>query len=330
MKNRQIQLSRLVPLFVIAIAVAIGLCVSVTAFIHVKIAVERSQKNNVQREMEGIVHDFSSFLNMRKLILRDYAEFPLITQTVMQPEKNFINIRDFMRGMSILGERYQMSLLDFEGNTIHARQKGPGFDYTSSPWLDEVMNGNIEGYAGISEKANKYFWCIAVPVKYNGFAEGVLVTEIPIEAVVEYFNYSERLKGMQLEVIHEDKSIFSTGKKLSVAPSDILIQEFGFVLRYRVDEQPIHAAINAMLVQIFAALLALTMAVVWISVYLGKRFLVFPLEKLLQQTTDLSKGNRVESVTITRNIWDIAELANRFNLMSERVQQREEALKESV
>ena len=53
------------------------------------------------------------------LVLRDIAQFPVLVQAAMQPETNLLDAADFLENSMVLGRSFQLSLVDFVGQTLH-------------------------------------------------------------------------------------------------------------------------------------------------------------------------------------------------------------------
>ena len=181
----------------------------------------QSSNNNIFRQttqnlnilqVESIRNSIKSSLLDKILILKDYAQFPLVYQPLINPEVNSKSLFDFIEKSSIFGENYQLSLLDSSGKITDSTHKSPDFNYKDLPWVSDLINGRIENNIEISNYKDRHFWRLAVPVKKAQIAKGVLVCEIEILE-----NEIKQLLGGKedsyLGLIWEGKVIASVGMR---------------------------------------------------------------------------------------------------------------------
>ena len=322
-------ISRSFTLFTILVMTVLGSVLFIVVSLRAGTALRESQEENIDRQMKGIISAFTSFIDARHMILRDYAAFPLMTQSVMQPEQNLGNIEDFMRTLALLGGKYQMVLLDFSGKTIHATRATPRFDYGAEPWLSGLLEGRIGRHTGISRDGEHYFCRIAVPVVYNGMVEGALLAEIPISEVGQAFAISGSLTNANLQLVQRDRVIASMGDSVTGPTRDERLEELDVVLRYRVDESGIVKVRMDLLVQIGLVLLIAMVAASLSSITMGRKLIVAPLEYLRMRAVSLSEEATTETIPQNFRIRELGQLATAFNTMAEKIQGREKSLRNS-
>ncbi|MCP3888285.1 MAG: hypothetical protein GY702_05350, partial [Desulfobulbaceae bacterium] len=150
----QFRLPRAITFFSLAVGILLIILVSVMAYFQVGKSFEKMQKDIIEHEIAELSQAAQTFLQHRLAVLSDHARFPILTQGVMQPETLQANLVDFMEGLSILGEKSQLALLDYKGRDIHSTQEKPVFNYTGEQWLFQLLSGERKEYVGISIKNN--------------------------------------------------------------------------------------------------------------------------------------------------------------------------------
>ena len=327
--SKAIPISRALSYFVLLLAAILGTIVCTLVAIRVEKTIALSQEENIRSQIAGDMSEFSIFFKTRQSLLQDHADFPIMTQGVMQPEQSHGNVKDFMDELLLLGETYQITLLDFEGKTIHATVGIPRFNYVAMPWVRSMTENKIDTYLTVSSYEGSFYWRMAVPVKYHGFAEGVLVAEIPIEEISRVHHLDDRLRGVRLQIMKGDDIVAAFGK-LGVPPySETILDRFGLRFQYQFDSEAADAARDDLLVQIVFILIVVTAITVVASIQFGRNYFAAPLQDLRLMTSNLANSSRVTPVPVDQKITELVDLAVHFNVMTDRVQKREEALRRS-
>lgn len=324
---RRIPLARAFRLFVLFTMGIFGLVVCGLVAVTAQKEFVRIETREHEQRTAAIGNLIEFFVEQHYHILLDHANFPIITQAVMQPEVHRAKTSDFMATLSFLGNKYQMVLLDFAARTVHSVKADPEFDYTREEWVSDLLNGRSNRFFGISDKENHFFWRIAVPIQYNGMVEGVLVTEIPIEEVYAMQGLTSLLTEAHLKLVQQGRCVSSYGP-ISVGTSryTLTLKSLPLQLEHYHNHDEIKAARNLLLARSVIVLLALTMATMVFTVEWGKRVFVQPLEKLRILTSSLARHRPDSIVRKDFRIHEIGLLAHDFCTMAKQVRSRERAL----
>ncbi len=319
--------STALSMFVVSSFLGLGLLIALLLSLRIGQAVDESQQTHVSSQTQALTSHISEYLENRQRLLSDHARFPVLLQTLMQPELHHGVIADFMEGLTFLGERHQQVLLDFRGQPVHVSQPQPRFEYGEMPWIRALMDGKTPSYLGVSEQAGVYYWRLAQPVRYNGLPEGVLVAEIPFSDLSERMQRAGHLGGLFIELLWQGRTIEQMGDPISgpwLEGGEITPE---VTLRFHVDHQEAIAARNRLLGDMALLIIAMLVVMVWISIRLGKRWFVLPLQRLQQLAVSLSNDEHYTAVPVNQTVRELALLADGFNHMAARIERREADLR---
>ncbi len=322
----QFRLPRAIAFFSLVVGILLIILVSVMAFFQVGRSFEIIQKDIIEHEITELSLAVQTFLKYRLAVLTDHARFPILTQGVMQPETLQANLIDFMGGLSILGKKSQLVLLDFKGRGIHATQEKPVFDYTGEKWLNQLLTDERKEYVGISKKHGAFFWRIAVPVMYADLTEGILVAELDISEFKEYQNISQVAHHYQIELISNNMTVASFGPSLHGKYQEFPVQNMDLTLRYRLDRTGVNQERSNLIIEITIGILATVSLVIIISLSLADRLYVRPLLQLRQLVHNSTTDRGTNHIPTTQKLKEISALAEDFNWMLDQRNSREEDL----
>lgn len=96
-----------------------GIVTLSTVSIQLSSTVDSIVSSHVHREVTFMKSTIISFLDVRKTALENVASQPILVQSVLHPQDNTENTKDFVDGLYILKKDYNISLLDFQGDLIY-------------------------------------------------------------------------------------------------------------------------------------------------------------------------------------------------------------------
>ncbi len=323
----EISFSRAFITFVLlAMGVSVLLTCGLAAFTAERESTKIASKAH-QRHMETLHLIITSFVGHQQHILRDHANFPIITQAVMQPDSLLDRVSDFMGTLSFLGKKYQLVLLDCYGSSIYSTLPEPRFDYTHQNWpLDSQVD--MKSYFGsINEENGAFYWRLAAPILYNGSVQGFLVAELPISVTYPASGFESLLADGQLDILSGGKCVSTTGQ----ANGEVLesaVDGTAIVLRYTNNMNAITATRNALILRVVVLLSVLIVITIVIAVWIGKRVFIMPLEALRTKTSALSHSERSMEDRQLSKIKEIKWLSAEFDIMAKTVLAREQELQQ--
>jgi|GEM_PF-1753504 len=324
---KKISISFALARFVFLSCFALAVISTVLVINYVVDSAEQEQEQLIKRETSAISNNYQLFINHRLTILAEHANYPIMIQALMQPEANTGKVKDFMADLTMLGKRYQQSLLDFDGNVIHSTLATEIPTYKEEPWLTELLNNKVNNYVGIQRINDQYYWCLAVSISYNNLVEGVLTTLIPIKDIDEQDKVKTHLDGLMIEIMDGSTTLtrfgdILTGKKHLIQWPDVPVT-FRFTFDDSARNKELYNAIFTLSLLIILVLVSTT----FLAYFFGYRYFVEPLLLLSRATGELDKGSEFKLLQENVRIRELSELFKKFNSMTEKVQHREQALK---
>ncbi len=326
---KRISISFALARFVFLSCFALALISTILVINYVVDSAQSQQEQLIKREITTITHGYRLFLKHRLTLLAEQANNPIIIQSLMQPEANIRNLQDFMADQTILGYQYQQNLLDFEGNIIYSKQYNKSPDYHSEPWLVELLSNNKTEHITIEKLIDNYFWCLAVPIMYNGNVEGILTALIPLKDIDEQENLHERLDGLMIKITWNGKELTTFGTETYGKQHLINWQNIGVVFSFTFDNSASNAELNNAIFKLSLLILVVLIATSFLAYIFGYRYFVKPLLLLSQAASELDRGSEFKPLQDNIVITELSELFKKFNVMTNTVYRREQSLKQS-
>ncbi len=310
-------------LFLLSITVILGIAISLVVFFGVDSLVRENRQKFILQEMQGLSHELNNFITARNSVLKDYANFPIMTQTVMQPRANLGNIQDFMDDLSLLGSKVPLSLLDFSGDPIYSTQQ-----YIPLKNVFETIESD-QLVLSIVDYDKTYYWQITNPILYQGNIEGYLVANIAMPTVTQSLKLAEHSANHRIQIHQGQKIYLDIG--LSDAPVNMHmdLEKLQLTLSYNTDESAMRQGRERLLFELIMYLFVIWIFIVFISNKLGRYYLIKPLDRLRLFANDLADGKIHEIKNHSQKFYEISELESRFKTMATRVLEREKSLHEA-
>lgn len=315
--------------FVFLSGFALAVFSTILVINHLVDTVNKQQTQLIERQTNTINNSYKLFLQHRLTLLIEQAKFPIMLQTVMQPDVNLGRLKDFMADKTLLGEQYQQTLLDFEGKPLYSNINSIIPKFETKAWLKKLLSDEEDNYLGIEELNGQNFWCIAVAIRYNNIIEGILVTLIPIEAIKEGEQITERSNGLMIDIRYKDKLITRFGEELSGQSHIIQWPSMSVSLEFTFDNTAMNQELYSASLK-FSALIITALILISLLAYLyGYRYFVQPLLLLSEVTGELHKGSDYTKLQENLKVRELDELFIKFNQMTQKVHHREHALQKS-
>ncbi len=293
---------------------------------HVVDSVNKEYEKIATREINGLSNNYKVFINHHLILLSDQSNTPLFIQTLMQPDANVGKIKDLMEDLTLLGHKYGETLLDFEGNTLHSTTS-LSVSFKQLPWVKDILTGKKQSAVKVMKTADEYYWYLAVPIIYNEQVEGVLIANIPLNAINVRQSNDEKLDGLMIDVVKNHVTITTFGKRVVGTKHIIDWPDEGVSFHFTVDETNRDEALSNLVLQL-ASLIVVAMVIVTLLAYIyGYRYFVKPIVALSQSTSNLEKGDVPTTLTEDLIFKELSDLFKQFNHMSQKVTKREQALK---
>lgn len=317
-------LARFVFISCVSLAVIITSLVST----HVVELINTEYEKIAKGEINALNNSHRLFLNHHLILLKEQSEESLFVQGIMQPKRNIGKIKDYMADLTLLGLKYDETLLDFEGTTLHSTAT-TNTNYKEFPWVKALLNEKQTSSIQVLAIEGEYFWCIAFPVIYNKHVEGVLLANIPLETILVGQIDVEVLDGLMIEVMKGSQTIAKFGKQAIGSKQTLQWQDAGVSFNFTVDEAYRNKALSDLVIQLGSYIVLAIVLTTLLAYLYGYRYFVKPILALSQLTSSLDQGHEPDALQGDLRFMEFANLFSQFNLMSEKVALRERALKES-
>jgi len=305
---------------------AIMICVNLIVNKWTKEVFLRLQQDDLLRQSQVLVNNIETSTENCRLALQDYAAFPVITHGVMQPEFALANIADFMDGLSVLGYKCQLVLLNFRGQVIHASMNAPKFDYSKEKWMSEIISGRQRHYAGISSYDGNFYFRIAVPVSYNRHIEGLLVAELPVSHWSSQFRKSSMLDNAYIELLCHDKTFAVFGRKSAAPIQKLELGHLDLSMLYQGNFTQLENNREILIINLSSALIVTFGVITGLGFLLAHFGFIKSLLKLRDSISSLAVNRFRGNIDAAQRITEIRELASAFNQMAVKIINREQAL----
>ncbi len=324
---RKLSFSLAFTLFLLSISVMFGFAICAVVFFQVDSLVRENRQEFIQQEMQGISREFENYIVLRNKILGDYATFPIIVQSVMQPKAHRGSIEDFMNELTLLGDKVPLTLRDYAGDTIYSTNKVKPSPHTFTelpknnerPWF-EFINSNTED-AHIR---------LVTPIYYQNIIEGFVQADITLNSVIKSLALKEHSKQHRIQLIKNGKIVLDLGSQEQAIADFIPLKNLGIKLGFNTNEKTLLNSRRSLLIKLVIWLAFIWLIIVLVSYKLGRLFLITPLQRLRSFANDLAEGKEI-SLQDTNNqfkyqFYELAELESHFKTMISKVTRREAAL----
>jgi len=301
----------------------------VTTFIVVNQAVKsvnEQQQAFITLQMQTISDNYRLFLENHLTILNAQSNRPIIVQTLMQNNGNAQIIAEHLKHLRFLGEKYDYSLLDFDGELVYSTNQSSDFYHDDATWITKLLSNKISDNISFKKIDNKYYWVLAAPITYNNSVEGIFTTTIPIERIHHQHKSTAQLQTLSIEFIHHQQSIALFGHIKSGIKRQIEWLDLDLKLNFTFDDTAITSSINDLIIQLTVLILLAILIITLLAYYLGYRYIVTPILSLALATNSLQEGDQGIPLKADIKIKELSNLFNNFNKMSKNISKREQDL----
>ena len=321
-------------IFIFSLSILLGLSLCVLVFFKVDSLVRENRADYIQQEMNSIAREFESYLFLRQQVISDYANFPIVLQTVMHPKTNEGSIQDFINDLTVLGSKVPLTLRDYEGNILYSTQNKE--EQIAFPKRANEENEENEKYfinIFPTNNLKTIYINLIMPIYYHNHVEGYLQADIPISDIASSLNLKERSQHHRIQFKHKHFIFLDLGDQKLHIMEHIDIGNTGVALSYQTQDQDLVSSRKSLILEMLIWLSIIWFVVNLISNKLGKKYLIMPLERLRQFSHELAEGKikEIDSTTDAEpyQLLEINDLEHNFQEMAKKVTQREVSLNQA-
>lgn len=274
---RNLNSNRLVVPLVLTL-LASGLILSIWISRNIGEKLEQMVLNQAGQRQASLSASIDMITQSHLLALRDIAQYPVLIQAAVQPETYLLDGSYFLKNTMILGHEFQLTLVDFAGETLFRTQQSPSFEYGQNEAIQVILAGETTGSITISEKQGAYYWTLAVPILVHDLPEGALIAEVPFTSLLHFEMSLDGIEEHYIEFVIGDSVITALGEITSIDDrlneGDIVypLGDTGADLKFYINYDPILAEKRSYItniVLVFAFIMGIT---ILISRAIAKRF----------------------------------------------------------
>ncbi len=325
--QRKLSFSLAFTLFLLSISVMFGFAICVVVFFQVDSLVRENRQDFIQQEMQGISREFESYIILRNQIIADYANFPIMVQSVMQPKAHRGSIEDFMNELTLLGDKVPLTLRDYAGDIIYSTQQ---LNTTAHNLIDLPKSNNRPWFNFINSSTEEIHIRLITPIYYQNIIEGFIQADIALSSVIKNLALEEHSKQHRIQFIKSGKVVFDLGSQEQAIKNYIPLKKIGIELGFNTNEKTLLDSRRSLLIELVIWLAFIWFFIVLVSYKLGQLFLIMPLLRLRNFTNDLAEGKEISLIDpgnqFKYQFYELAELESHFKTMISKVTRREASL----
>lgn len=288
--------------------------------------VDEQQRAFTHLEMQTINKNYRQFLDNHLQILREQSQHPLIVQSLMQAGTDKPIISAYFQHLRFLGQKLDVTLLDFDAKLVYSTQGDPSYHYINKPWLKPLLTNKNNHFITVEEINGQHYWILASVVKYNKHIEGILAVAIKLNTINQSVN---PLNGLAVTIKHRQQPIATFGTATNGISHELSWPMEHITLVFDFDDTAINQTINQLILQLTAFIVIAILIITSLAYFLGYRYVVLPILNLAKATNSLEDGHQHVSLESDIRIKELSNLFDSFNRMSAKISQRESDLRSS-
>jgi len=146
------------------------------------ISLSQLQESNTKLQAESTFQNIEQFVENRMKLLAELAESPTVTSSVMGVELATASLADLLNERLILGSKEDIYVTDFTGELTFPKT---GDDFVPPDWTTQLIASDIPTVVSIFNQSEQHYFRLAMPVKYQGHIEGMVIIDIVSRSIEE-------------------------------------------------------------------------------------------------------------------------------------------------
>ncbi|MEG3638230.1 sensor domain-containing protein [Magnetococcus sp. PR-3] len=312
---KEFSFSKLFALAILLSVLGVALLLGVVLTRGMDQSFEQQTQHLNRLHLDRVAQQLRQFTQSHLTVLADIAANPLTIQGVLQPETNLANTMDWLASVRLIGERYPLVLMDFEGKVLHQTAKNGPLDTSSVQSVLQGVQPHMQ-YVHAQEDGNHQLWLIT-PVLWQQGAEGALAVCIPLDRLEPLEHKQSGQGGIRLW--QDKRLLLSIGQPGQGQSTQKILGEVGITLEMVMDNMALQQARgqlvwDTLLLGLLLLVLLGAMLYMW-----GQKLLVAPLVGLSRQAEAIAKGVDPDPIEQKPGVQEITQLTHKFHHMYQEV-----------
>ncbi len=194
--------------FVLSILITMAAASYLTTAVRITNAFNSLERSYTEESTALMERTLEQYFFARLSSLSDKSALPILVNAVMHPPTETAVLVDFLSAIRLFGEPVNLSLLDVMGEVI-ATTGGNQKQYTGR-WLNQIMQETIDHHVEIFAASGELTLRYAVPVRYQGYAEGLLVAEHKVDSNAFAAAMDIQHNTLSLDILDANGTIIGT------------------------------------------------------------------------------------------------------------------------
>lgn len=332
--NKPPRTESLLSLFLVVVISAMSSAILVVMTKGLESDLRKEYLENNTFKAKNLTRQVDQYLGIRRTLLATQANSASVQQTVMNPDNNYGLISDYFATQTVIGERYTQQLYDFKGHVIYdSISSDPAKAVPYPAQTQTIAQRFSELYAGAKTYSlqltpNNNFWELALPIKYGQSVEGLLITYLPVHAMVEDLALNQST-DIYLEIRTSNGQSLAWGQESDIQSTQLALQDDELTLSYAISMSNMEASFDTAKQRLLIGTVIVAIIATASAIFLGRWFFVRPLEKLQSFASQLSEGADPHLEKTKRITIEIQELSDQITVMAQKIHRREQALMQS-
>ena len=289
----------------------------------------QAKQQQCQQVASSVSHAVQETVGQEIRVLSDYARFSLFVQKVMVSSSYCDKTADLLQCYNYLGERYPLVLLNHRGKTLMRSLSEPVFDYSQVVSVQGLLNDpNQRSLVEINQKDGCYYWRFAVSIFDDRGIQGVLVHEVPVDALEGLNRHLDALSQIQIQLCYEGKVVIKGQREVESQFVEVSLPVEGLTLRYAIDHFSASMIADHVIGQgVVLVAILMVIGVVVASIF-GQQWLLQPLTLLRESAAQLASNQDGLRLCESQGVREVRWLAREFNRMADAVKSRTQQLQQ--